>query len=101
VFYAVQSGPILLRAGHVHPVFNEGSKSKLVRNGVGVGDKGRVVFVLADRLNRCNLWIFAKLFDHLGCKDALFLDGDLSRLELNPEDGIRGQGFATMFAIVE
>ncbi|MDB4725002.1 phosphodiester glycosidase family protein [Akkermansiaceae bacterium] len=98
---AVQSGPILLRGGRVHPAFNEGSKSKLVRNGVGVDAEGRVVFALADRENKCNLWTFAKLFEHLGCKDALYLDGTISKLELNPKDGLTGQGFATMLAIVE
>ena len=98
---AVQSGPILLRGGRVHPAFNEGSKSKLVRNGVGVDAEGRVVFALGDRENPSNLWTFAKLFEHLGCKDALFLDGTISKLELDPKDGLTGQGFASMLAIVK
>ena len=98
---AVQSGPLLLSDGKIHPAFNEGSKNKLLRNGVGVDDKGRVVFVITADKQYCNLWTFASLFKSLGCKDALFLDGDLSRLVVNPDEKVTGQGFASIFGVVE
>jgi len=97
---AVQSGPMLLNNGKVHPAFNKNSKSKLLRNGVGVDKNGNVIFVITAKGEFCNLWTFAKLFEKLGCREALFLDGDLSRMVENPKDEVSGQGFATIFAIV-
>ena len=48
LWYAVQSGPALLLAGKKHPAFNRDSKSELLRNGVGVGANGEVIFVISD-----------------------------------------------------
>lgn len=80
---AVQSGPLLLRAGKVHPAFNAPSKSRLHRNGVGVTKTGKVIFAMTDFNSPKfpNLYEFAQLFLSLGCEDALFLDGDLSDME--------------------
>ncbi len=97
---AIQSGPLLLHSGKTHPAFREHSKSQLVRNGIGVDQEGKVVFAITDKKQRCNLWTFAQLFKHLNCQNALFLDGDLSRMVTNPTKDIRGQGFATMLAIL-
>ncbi len=74
---AVQSGPLLLRHGKVHPSFNPGSSSRYVRNGVGVNTAGAVVFAIS-REPVC-LYDFASLFrDDLQCDDALYLDGAIS-----------------------
>lgn len=97
---AVQSGQMLLIQEKVHPAFNEESQSKLHRNGVGVDSKGQVVFAITDHAQRSNLWTFAKLFAHLDCEDALFLDGDLSRMIVDPPKKIRGQGFTSVIAVV-
>lgn len=80
--HAIQSGPLLLRKGVVHPVFRAESESRLHRNGVGVTRKGEVVFVMTDFRGKLfpNLHEFAMMFRHLGCEDALFLDGDLSQM---------------------
>ena len=80
---AVQSGPLLLRKGQVHPAFNAGSGSRLHRNGVGIAKDGRVVFAMTDANSAKfpNLHEFARLFLALGCDDALFLDGDLSQMQ--------------------
>ena len=48
ILYAVQSGPSLLEGGKIHPAFNEGSASRLLRNGVGVAGDGTVVFAISD-----------------------------------------------------
>jgi len=98
---AVQSGPMLLIRGTRHPKFQEGSANKLLRNGVGVDDQGRVVFAITDKGQLVNFWDFAGLFLHLGCKDALFLDGVISQMVVNPGENIRSNQFAAMFFITK
>ena len=74
---AVQSGPMLLRHGELHPRFIPDSDSRYVRNGVGVVSDTEAVFVLSEQVVNFN--DFALFFrDELGCKDAIYLDGALS-----------------------
>lgn len=102
LWYAVQSGPVLLLDGKKHPAFNRGSKSELLRNGVGVTTTGEVVFVITDkREDDCNLWTFADCFRALDCQNALFLDGDISQMKVNPDRKVKGSGFATIFSVVK
>ena len=58
VTYAVQSGPLLLKAGRIHPSFNKESNSRLHRNGVGVTAQGNVVLAITafDSTRRPNLY---------------------------------------------
>lgn len=83
--FAVQSGPMLLIDGRAHPKFNAPSKSRLHRNGVGILPDGRVIFIMTDLTSgtRTNLFQFAMMFQKYGCKDALFLDGDLSKMRID------------------
>jgi uncharacterized protein YigE (DUF2233 family) len=75
---ATQSGPLLLRHGTIHPAFDPASRSRHVRNGVGVC-AGRPVFAISRR--PVTLHAFATYFrDTLGCTDALYLDGAVSSL---------------------
>lgn len=99
---AVQSGPLLLKGGKTHPAFNKPSKSRLHRNGVGVTPEGEIVFAMTEfRQERFpNLWEFADLFRSLGCRDALFLDGDLSQLRTGADIDRRSNLFASMIAVV-
>ena len=102
LWYAVQSGPALLLDGEKHPAFNRDSKSELLRNGVGVNEKGEVIFVIvANRESDCNLWTFADCFRALGCENALFLDGDISQMVSDPTSLTKSNRFATMFGVVE
>lgn len=48
-----------------------------------------------------NLWDFAGLFLKLGCRDALFLDGDISQAVTKPDKDIRSNRFAAIFVITE
>ncbi len=74
---AVQSGPLLLRGGNMHPAFREDSDSVHVRNGVGINAKGEAVFMISGW--PVNFYTFASIFrDQLNCADALYLDGTLS-----------------------
>jgi len=80
VQFATQSGPALLLGGQVHPDFREGSTNLAFRSGVGVSPDGRTVY-LALSWSLTNFHDFATLFrDELGCDDALYLDGQISRL---------------------
>jgi len=102
---AVQSGPMLLESTKIHPAFNRDSKSRLHRNGVGVDNKGQVVFAItefhAGREGEVNLHGFARLFLHLGCQNALFLDGDLSKMVVNPKEKVDSNLFGAIFVITE
>lgn len=99
--WGIQSGPLLLIAGQRHPAFTENSQSKLLRNGVGVDDKGRLVFAITDKGEMVNLWDFAGLFLKLGCKNALFLDGDISQMSVNPDRPVSSNRFGAMFVVAE
>lgn len=84
--YATQSGPMLVINGELHPRFLSDSISTYIRNGVGVSPDGRIVH-LAISEQRVNFDHFGRLFrDDLGAKDALFLDGSISRL-YDPSSG--------------
>jgi uncharacterized protein YigE (DUF2233 family) len=87
--FATQSGPMLVLNGELHPKLLPGSDSTYVRNGVGVSADGtRAVFAISD--DRVNFHAFARLFrDELGLSDALYFDGNISRLyapDLNRHD---------------
>jgi len=99
--WAVQSGPMLVIDGDIHPAFNEGSSNVRVRSGVGVTESGEVVFALSQHF--VNFFDFASLFrDELGCDNALYLDGDLSMFYAPELDKtFDGGNYAAMFAIVE
>jgi uncharacterized protein YigE (DUF2233 family) len=99
--WGIQSGPLLLIAGQRHPAFAENSQNKLLRNGVGLDDKGRLVFAITDKGEMVNLWDFAGLFLKLSCKDALFLDGDISQMSVNPNKLICSNRFGAMFVVTE
>ncbi|WP_425040887.1 phosphodiester glycosidase family protein [Primorskyibacter sp. S187A] len=78
--YATQSGPMLVIDGELHPRFLPDSTSTFVRNGVGSSADGRrVVFAISNA--PVTFHTFARLFrDALGVPNALFLDGNVSRL---------------------
>ncbi len=78
--YATQSGPMLVIDGAIHPVFNPDSLSRKRRNGVGVtADGARIIFVISDI--PVTFHAFATLFrDELQTKNALFLDGNVSKI---------------------
>jgi uncharacterized protein YigE (DUF2233 family) len=82
VLYATQSGPALVLQGKLHPAFREDSKNRADRrSGVGILTPNRVVFAIANQ--PVNLHEFATFFrDELGCQDALYLDGVVSRMYL-------------------
>lgn len=78
--YATQSGPMLVIDGALHPRFLPSSTSEHIRNGVGVSDDGGMaVFAISE--TPVTFHRFARFFrDVLGVKQALYLDGSVSRL---------------------
>lgn len=91
--HATQSGPMLVIGGQLHPRFLPESDSRFVRNGVGVSADGtRAVFAISAR--PVTFHAFARLFrDGLGLPDALYFDGQISRLYA-PGIGRNDWGFA-------
>jgi uncharacterized protein YigE (DUF2233 family) len=85
VQYATQSGGMLVVDGKINPAFDPHSTSHLIRNAVGIDQKGMVYFVLSKK--RVNFYDFASEFVTLGCTQALFLDGDISNFFL-PDQGV-------------
>ncbi|MEM6888951.1 MAG: phosphodiester glycosidase family protein [Pseudomonadota bacterium] len=78
--YATQSGPMLVIDGELHPRFLEDGTSTFIRNGVGTSAEGsRAVFAISQ--TQVNFYSFGTLFrDTLALPNALFLDGNISRL---------------------
>jgi uncharacterized protein YigE (DUF2233 family) len=71
---ATQSGPLLVIEGKLHPALIPHSTDRTRRSGVGVCDRGEVIFAISEA--GVNFHEFARLFrDQLGCANALFLDG--------------------------
>ncbi len=95
--FAMQSGPMLVIDGDLHPRFMPDSTSRKFRNGVGVADDGTTYFAISN--NTVNFHSFARLFrDSLNTPNALFIDGTISRLYA-PDIG-RHDGGARMGPIV-
>jgi uncharacterized protein YigE (DUF2233 family) len=71
---------MLVIKGKLHPKLLPDSDSFYVRNGVGVSaDGSRAVFAISN--DEVNFHAFARLFrDDLGLSDALYFDGNISRL---------------------
>lgn len=79
VWYATQSGPMLVIDGALHPKFNVDGKSRKRRNGVGIDEAGHVHFAISNV--PVNFHTFARLFrDELATPNALFLDGQVSKI---------------------
>jgi uncharacterized protein YigE (DUF2233 family) len=78
ISYATQSGPLLVLHGQLNPAFARGSDNSVIRNGVGVLPTGEVVFAISRE--KVNFYDFAAYFRSLGCRDALYLDGFVSRM---------------------
>jgi uncharacterized protein YigE (DUF2233 family) len=78
--YATQSGPMLVVAGNINPAFKENSANLNIRNGVGLLPYNKVVFAMSRK--EMNFYEFASYFKRLGCQNALYLDGYVSRMYL-------------------
>jgi len=98
--YATQSGPLLVLGGQIHPAFRPGSRNRTVRNGVGLLPDGRVLFAMSK--GEVSLYDFATYFRRRGCRDALYLDGYVSRTYLPAQQWFQTDGdFGVMVGVTE
>ena len=98
--FATQSGPMLIIDGEMHPAFIKGSKNLNIRNGVGIMPDNSVVFVMSKEV--VNFYDFAQYFKNLGCRNAVYLDGFVSRTFLPEQGWIQLDGsFGVMIGVVE
>lgn len=96
--YATQSGPMLVIKGKIHPAFKEGSTNLNIRNGVGILSDNRVIFAMSR--SEINFYDFADYFKSIGCKNALYLDGLVSRTYLPEKRWIQTDGnFGAMIGV--
>lgn len=84
VKYATQSGPMLLINRTIHSKFREDSSNIHIRNGVGILPNGNLLFALSKE--EVNFYDFASYFKQHGCKNALYLDGFVSRAYVPSEN---------------
>ena len=90
VRFATQSGPMLLVDGKIHPAFRAGSSNLNIRNGVGILPDGNILFALSR--TDVNFYDFAMFFKKAGCRNALYLDGFVSRAYLPSQHWIQHDG---------
>ena len=88
--FATQSGPLLLINGTIHPALKKGSANVNIRNGVGILPDNKVIFAMSKEA--INFYDFAEYFKNLGCKNALYLDGFVSRMYLPEKEWIQTDG---------
>jgi len=98
--YATQSGPMLLIEGEIHSAFKQGSTNLNIRNGVGILENGKVVFAMSKE--EVNFYDFANYFKKLGCKNALYLDGLVSRAYLPSSNWVQTDGnFGVIVGVIK
>jgi uncharacterized protein YigE (DUF2233 family) len=97
--YATQSGPMLVFDGAINTLFTSGSTNMNIRNGVGILPNNKVVFAMSKK--EINFYDFAKYFKDLGCKNALYLDGFVSRTYLPEQNWEQVDGdFGVIIGVV-
>lgn len=96
--YATQSGPMLVIDSLIHPAFKQESNNLNIRNGVGILPDGKPIFVMSKQ--EINFYDFASYFLCLGCKNALYLDGFVSRAYLPAKNWVQNDGkFGVMIGV--
>ena len=63
--------------GKINPLFTQKSSNTNIRNGVGLSSDNKTIFVISKI--PVNFYDFAAFFQELGCKNALYLDGVISK----------------------
>lgn len=100
VKYATQSGPMLLVDGQINSLFVNGSKNLNIRNGVGILSNNKTLFAMSKK--EINFYDFAKYFKNKGCKNALYLDGFVSKTYLPQQKWIQTDGdFGVIIGLTE
>lgn len=99
VLFATQSGPLLIQNGKINTTFSIGSENRLVRNAVCMTSPHDIVLALSR--GPINFYEFAQfLRDKIGCTNALYLDGNISRMYPG-EDSDLGPDFGVLIAVTK
>ena len=100
VEFATQSGPMLVIDGVIHPAFKQGSPNLNIRNGVGLLPGNKLLFAMSKE--PINFYDFAEFFLRRGCRNALYLDGFVSRTFLPEQGSMQTDGnFGVIIAVTE
>ena len=75
---------MLIIDGKMHPAFQKGSSNLHIRNAVGLLPNGNLLFVMSKK--KINFYELANFFIKNNCKNALYLDGFVSRTYLPTEN---------------
>ena len=95
--YATQSGPLMIIQGKINSLFDPDSINTVVRNAVCLDQAGMVALAIAR--NPISFYDFAVfLRDEIRCRDALYLDGSISRMYPSLEANM-GPAFGAMIAV--
>jgi uncharacterized protein YigE (DUF2233 family) len=100
---ATQSGPMLVHRGQIPdiPAFAPQARSRHIRNGVCTPTRESILFVISEK--PVTFREMAEYFlNHLGCTEALYLDGSISSLYSDAlrRDDDRAK-FGPVFAVAE
>jgi uncharacterized protein YigE (DUF2233 family) len=100
ISYATQSGSMLVVDGKIHPAFKHGSNNLNIRNGVGILPDHKILFAMPKR--EINFYDFANFFKEMGCRNALYLDGAVSRTYLPEKKWIQTDGeFGVIIGVIK
>jgi uncharacterized protein YigE (DUF2233 family) len=69
---------MLVVDGSIHKAFNKNSTNLNIRNGVGILPNNEILFAMSTK--EVSFYEFADFFMRKGCKNALYLDGLVSRM---------------------
>jgi len=98
--YATQSGPMLVIDGKLHEKLTKGSKNRNIRNGVGILPNGNILFAMSKE--KINFYDFATFFKENGCRNALYLDGFVSKTYLPSKNYQQVDGnFGVLIGVVK
>ena len=89
---------MLVIDGKIHPAFTKGAANVNIRNGVGILPDNTIVFAMSK--TEINFYDFAIYFKNTSCKNALYLDGFVSRTYLPEQNWIQTDGnFRVMIGV--
>jgi uncharacterized protein YigE (DUF2233 family) len=89
---------MLVIDGKIHAAFTKGSSNVNIRNGVGILPDNKIIFAMSKK--EISFYDFANYFKSMGCKNALYLDGFVSRTYLPEQSWIQTDGnFGVMIGV--
>jgi uncharacterized protein YigE (DUF2233 family) len=98
VLFATQSGPLLIQNEKINPLFPADSENRLIRNAVCTISQNEIV--LAISRGPISFYEFAKFLRMIGCANALYLDGKISRMYPGADSDI-GPSFGALIAVTK